>query len=190
MKSMVAAALLLSTPAFAGLSSRPAADESPAGAPMEGLYAGISAGGALIILDFGNTFGYDFEGRLGYSFNPGLQIFLSGAVDGGTIIGSPFRSEIIAAFVQYHLYARPRLGVYARAGIGAALSSTVPTSSGFNGSAVGLATAGGLGVEIAIGPGLFLTPELFYKNASLSLNNGGGSTTEQVLGLQLALIFY
>ena len=45
-------------------------------------------------------------------------------------------------------------------------------------------------IEVGSGNGLFLTTELFYKNANLSLNNGGGSTTVQVLGLQLALIFY
>ena len=185
MKPLFAAALLLATPAFAaGLASRPAADETTQSAPMEGLYAGAGGGGALIILDGGNGFGYDVEGRLGYSFNPGLQLYLSGAIDGATILGASFRSEIIAAFVQYHLYARPGLGVYARAGIGVALSSS------FVQSAVGLATSGGLGVEIGLGNGLFLTPELFYKNANLSLNNGGGSTTMQVLGLQLALIFY
>lgn len=184
MRLLFAAALLVATPSFAGLSSRPAADETTSAAPMEGLYTGIGAGGALIILDAGNGFGYDVEGRLGYSFNPGLQIYLSGAIDGATINTAPFRSEIIAAFVQYHLYARPRLGVYARAGVGVALSSS------FGQSAVGLATAGGLGVEIGLGNGLFLTPELFYKNANLSLNNGGGSTTEQLVGLQLALTFY
>ena len=164
MKLLFAAALLLASPSFAGLASRPATDETTRDAPMEGLYAGAGGGGALIILDGGNGFGYDVEGRLGYSFNPGLQLYLSGAIDGATITGTAFRSEIIAAFVQYHLYARPRIGVYVRAGIGAALSGTVPTSSGFNGSAVGLATAGGLGVEIGLGHGLFLTPELFYKN--------------------------
>jgi len=185
MRTLFAALLLAAAPSFAaGLASRPAEDFSPR-SPMEGIYAAIAGGGALIILDNGNAFGYDAEARLGWSFNPGLQIYLSGAVDGATINLLSFRSEIIAAFVQYHLYSRPSVGVYARAGIGAALSSSIGA-----GNAVGLAESGGLGVEIGISPGIFIAPELFYKNASLSLSNGGGTTGEQVLGLQLALIYY
>jgi hypothetical protein len=55
---------------------------------------------------------------------------------------------------------------------------------------VGLGEAGGLGVEIGLAPWLFLTPELFYKNINLSISNGGGSTVEQVVGLQLSITFY
>ena len=185
MRTLFAALLLTAAPSLAaGLASRPADDYDRPNS-MEGIYAAIGAGGALIIIDSGNAFGYDAEARLGYSFNPGLQVYLSGAVDGATISGFSFRSEVIAAFVQYHLYSRPSVGVYARAGIGAALSGSFGTSN-----AVGLAESGGLGVEIAISPGIFVAPELFYKNANLSFSNGAGSTAEQVLGLQLALIYY
>jgi hypothetical protein len=183
MRSIFAAIFLFAAPSFASLASRPV-DESAGSTPMEGIYAGLAGGGALIIIDRGNALGYDVEGRLGYSFNPGLQLYLSGSADGATILGSPFRSEIVAVFVQYHLYARPTVGVYARAGIGVALSSS------FVQSAVGLAASGGLGLEIGFAPHLFLAPEVFYKNANLSLSNGGGSVAEQVVGLQLGLIFY
>ena len=185
MRTLFVAVLLLSAPSFAArLASRPADDYEDRSTPMQGLYAAIGGGGALVILDEGNAFGYDAEARLGYSFNPGLQIYLGGSVDGATINGSSFRSEMIAAFVQYHLYRNRSVGVYARAGIGIGLSS-----SRFD-SAVGLAEGGGLGVEIALSPGLFIAPELFYKSASLSVSNGLGTYGEQVVGLQLALIYY
>jgi hypothetical protein len=179
------AALLVATPSLAArLASRPADDSWDESKPMEGIYAAIAGGGGLVILNEGNGLGYDAEARLGYSFNPGLQIYLSGAVDGATIIGSSFRAETIAAFLQYHLYRGRSVGVYARAGIGVALSSS------FVQSAVGLAEGGGLGVEIGLSPNVFIAPELFYKTSQLSLSNGAGSDTMQAVGLQLALIYY
>ena len=185
MRKLFVAVLLLSAPSFAArLSSRPADDSDDRSIPMQGLYAAIGGGGALVILDSGNAFGYDAEVRLGYSFNPGLQIYLGGSVDGATINGLSFRSEMIGAFVQYHLYSNRNVGVYARAGIGIGLSSSILDS------ALGLAEGGGLGVEIALSPGLFIAPELFYKSSNLSVSNGQGSYTEQAVGLQLALIYY
>src|SRR5436190_1226163 len=106
------AVLLVAAPSFAGLASRSASDDETRSAPMQGLYAGIGGGGALVINDAGNAFGYDVEARLGYSFNPGLQLYLSGSVDGATIVDTSFRTELVGVCVQYHLYARPGLGVY------------------------------------------------------------------------------
>jgi hypothetical protein len=184
MHKLLLALTLISAPSFAQrLASRPA-DDSGTSTPMQGIYAAIGGGGGLVVLDEGNALGYDVEGRLGWSFNPGLQIYLSGAVDGATINGATFRSEIIAAFVQYHLYRGPSVGVYARAGIGVGISSS------FVNSAVGLAEGGGLGIEIALSPGLFIAPEIFYKTSQLSISNGGGTDTEQAVGLQLAVIYY
>ncbi|MCA1826270.1 MAG: hypothetical protein ABR567_20285 [Myxococcales bacterium] len=185
MRELFVPFLLISAPSFAArLASSPAGDYDNASTPMQGLYAAIGGGGGLVVLDEGNALGYDVEGRLGYSFNPGLQLYLAGSVDGATITGTSFRSEMIAAFVQYHLYWGRSVGVYARAGIGVALSSS------FVSSAVGLAEGGGLGVEIALSPGLFIAPELFYKTSQLSVSNGGGTDNEQVVGLQLAVIYY
>jgi hypothetical protein len=189
MRKLALALLVCAGPSFAArLASRPADDlEQPETSRMEGLYAALGGGGALLIVGDSNAFGYDAELRLGYSFNPGLQIYLSGSVDGASINtgSSPsFRGEIIAAYVQYHLYSSPKVGVYGRAGIGVGISGSFGTSN-----AVGLAEGGGLGVEIRVAPGLFLTPELFYKTANLGVSGAGG-TTEQVVGLQLALIYY
>lgn len=185
MGKLFVALVLISAPSFAQrLASRPADDSIGSTTPMQGLYAAIGGGGSLVILDSGNAFGYEGEARLGYSFNPGLQIYLGGTVDGATISGSAFRYEVIAAYVQYHLYSNRSVGVYARAGIGVGISSSILDS------ALGLAEGGGLGVEIALSPTLFLAPELFYRTANLSISNGGGSYTAQSVGLQLALIYY
>src|SRR5260370_42020516 len=96
-------------------------------------------------------------------------------------VGNSFRSEIVAVFVQYHLYARRSVGVYARDGIGVALSSSYAQS------AVGLAASGGLGIEIGFSPHLFVAPALFYNNANLSLANGGGTGREPEVASPLRL---
>jgi hypothetical protein len=190
MRKLALALLVCVGPSFgAGLASRPADDTAQAeSSKLEGFYAALGGGGALVIVSDSNGFGYDAELRLGYSFNPGLQIFLSAALDGATVkvagADFAFRSELFAAFVQYHFFHSGNVGVYGRAGIGVGLSGSFGPSN-----AVGLAEAGGLGVEIRLAPGLFLAPELFYKTANLSIS-GAGSTTEQVVGLQLALIYY
>ena len=183
MRAIFVAVILFAAPAFASLASRSASDDETRSAPMQGFYAGIGGGGVLVILDSGNGFGYDVEARIGYSFNPGLQLYLSGSLDSATVTGATYRSELIGVVVQYHLFARPGLGVYGRAGVGLALSSYIN-------DAVGLSGLGGIGVEIGLSPGLFLTPELFYKNENLSYSNGGGTYGVSVIGLQLALIYY
>jgi hypothetical protein len=151
---------------------------------LEGLYAAIGGGGNLLIIPGDNAFGYDAELRVGYSFNPVLQIYLSGSVDGARLSGRTFRSGQIVAFVQYHLLVRPAVMVYGRGGIGVGLSRDVAPDA----TAAGLAEAGGLGVEIRVAPNLFLGPELFYRNASL----GAQGIDQQVhtVGLQLALVYY
>ena len=101
-------------------------------------------------------------------------------------LGYPFRSELIAVFVQYHLYSKPSVGVFARAGIRRRAEQLV-----LHGQRGRARRGGGLGVEIGLSHGHFLTPELFYKDISLSPSNGSGhGTGEQVVGLQLSLTFY
>lgn len=186
MKGIVIAAALCctATPALAqGIASQPSGDGQPSS--MQGIYAAVGGGGALLIVGNSNAFGYDAEARLGYSFNPGLQIYLSGSLDGASIAGIPFRSEMYMAFVQYHLYASGPVRVFGRAGIGVARSGSFDP----NNTGVGLAEAGGLGLEIRLAPALFIAPELFYKNAALSVS-GAGTYGENVIGLQIALIYY
>ena len=113
-----------------------------------------------------------------------LQLYLSGSVDGGTFSTGHFRSEQVLAFVQYHLLVKPAGMVYGRAGIGVGLSNDVTPGA----TAAGLAAGGGLGVEIAVAPNLFLAPELFYRNANLSAR--GVSERLQTIGLELSLVYY
>jgi len=105
-------------------------------------------------------------------------------VDGGSRSGSAFRTEQMAAFLQYHLVVRPAAMVYARAGIGVGLSRDVVPDR----TAAGLAAAGGVGIEFRFLPNLFLAPELYYRNTDLSVS--GTSMRVQSVGLQLGLIYY
>ena len=74
-----AAALLLSaSPAFAAASGS-IYDQD--GNSLEGIYAAVAGGGQLMITEGDNAFGYDAEGRVGYSFNPALQIYLAASLD-------------------------------------------------------------------------------------------------------------
>jgi hypothetical protein len=183
--ALFAAVLLAAAPALsAGFASGPADEWNPQQSSLEGLYAAIGGGGNLLIVLGDNTFGYDAEARLGYSFNPMMQIYLSGSIEGGSLSTGSFRWEEIAAFLQYHLLVRPAVMVYARAGIGVGISGDVSPGA----TAAGLAAGGGLGVEIRVAPNLFLAPELFYRNANLSAR--GVSEQIQSIGLQLSLVYY
>lgn len=179
----LALALLFSTPAFAGeFASRPTGDEQSNA--MEGLYA-AAGGGAQFFISRDNGFGYDLEGKLGYSFGAPLQIFLSGAYDSATINGAVEKTIQVAAFLQYHLITRGRVMPYTRAGIGVCLvPDFAPGQTG-----VGLAAAGGLGLEIQLNPSFFVAPEFFYRRATVSAS-GQPSGDVQIVGLQLSLIYY
>ncbi|HUJ25195.1 MAG TPA: outer membrane beta-barrel protein [Myxococcales bacterium] len=191
--ALVGVALLLaSSPAFAQrLASRPYSEASSDN--LEGIYAGIAGGGELMISDGNNGVGFSVEGRLGYSFNPALQVYLSGAFDDasyGTPLGDvTFKAEQVAVYLQYHLLVKPAAMVFARVGIGVGLSSNfVQDTAGNSYTGVGLAQAGGLGVEIRVAPGLFIAPELFYRGAELSAQ--GFSSSYQSIGLQVGLVYY
>jgi hypothetical protein len=151
---------------------------------LEGLYAAIGGGGSVLIVPGDNTFGYNAELRLGYSFNPMLQVYLSGNVDGGTFSTGSFRAGEILAFVQYHLLVKTAMMLYGRAGIGVGLSRDVAPDA----TAAGFAAGAGLGVEIAVAPNLFLAPEVFYRNTNLSAR--GVSERLQTIGLELSLVYY
>ena len=187
------ALLLVSTPAFAvGLGSSPY-EETESHPPLQGIYAALGGGGALLLSDYGNGFGYDGEARLGYSFNPSIQVYLSGAYDGATIQNRSLHDLQISVVVQYHLYVSNSVGVYGRGGIGLGIGPVPAPFGGSDLSGLGLAGSGGLGLEFKLSPGLYLGPELFYRHVGLSGNvNGGGSAVLnlETIGLQLNLIYY
>jgi hypothetical protein len=163
---------------------------------LEGVYLAAGGGGGLLIAG-DHSSAYDVEARLGYSFSPGTQIYLTGALDGGTLpsqffagVNRAFRSMQVAAFIQYHLYAAPRAPVmaYARGGIGVAFGGPMPDlQADTNG--VGLAFAGGLGLEIRLAKDFFLAPEFYYRNATLTATASSGVAV-QVIGLQLSAVYY
>ncbi|HET7786669.1 MAG TPA: hypothetical protein VFL36_11920 [Myxococcales bacterium] len=174
---LLCAALLAATPALAA---------GPADEPgnLNGIYGALGGGGALLVLSGDDTLGYDAEARLGYSFSPMVQIYLSAALDGGSFSGNSFKAYQLDAFVQYHFVVRPAFMVYARGGAGVGLSGDVVTTT----TAAGFAFAAGLGTEIRLAPDVFIAPELFYRNAELSTN--AIEVRFQVVGLQLALVYY
>jgi hypothetical protein len=161
---------------------------------LEGIYLGFGGGGQLMIADGTNALGWGIEGRIGYSFGVPFSVYLSGSYDASTFntfntfsgfgIGT-LHTEMVAMFLQYHLYARPQAMVYLRGGVGLGMSPDVSVDGSL---AVGLAGQGGFGVEIRLAPGFYLSPELYYKNMYLS--GGGGSLGIESLGLQVSLIFY
>jgi hypothetical protein len=178
-----AALLVASAPAFsAGLASRPAEESQQSS--LQGLYAALGGGGEWVFVPGDNAFGYGGEVRVGYSFNPMLQIYLSGAVDVATFSGVTLRTEQIVAFAQYHLLVTPAVMVYARGGVGVGLSGDVVPGT----TAAGLAAAGGTGMEIRVAPNLYLAPEVFYRTANLSTN--GVDMRIQSVGLQLSVVYY
>src|ERR1043166_4100714 len=164
MKYFLAIALALASgSAFAQrLASRPY--NSDATVELEGIYAGIGGGGQLMIFEGDTGFGYDVEARLGYSFGAQFQLYLCGALDSAKFNGGSFTAEQIAVCAQYHFVVKPAVMVYGRAGIGVSLSSDF-----LQGTGAGLMESGGIGVEIRMGPSLFLAPEVFYKNQSFSV---------------------
>jgi hypothetical protein len=176
-------ALVLCVALFAATSAM-AAGSTDETSSLQGIYGALGGGGALLVLPGDDTFGYDAEARLGYSFSPMLQIYLSGALDGGSLSGSSFKAYQLDAFVQYHFVVRPAFMVYARGGAGVGLSGDVVTTA----TAAGFAFAAGVGTEIRLAPDVFIAPELFYRNAELSANAIG--VRFQVVGLQLALVYY
>ncbi len=186
MRTLFAAMLLLAAPSFAaGLSSRPYSDENQGTGSLEGIYAGVGGGGEFLAFAGNAYFGYGLEAKLGYSFSPQYQIYLSGAFDDAASGDGPtFNAEQIAVFLQYHLLVRPAVMIFARGGVGLGLSGKVIDGS----TAAGFAEAGGLGVEIRLTQGLYLAPEFYYRGSQLSTQ--GVSQAYQVIGLQLSIIYY
>ena len=183
-KALCAAVLLASLSASAArLQSRRADQADEEDSSLEGLYAGLGGGAGLSIIPGENNFGWDGEARLGYSFGRQLNLYLSAAVDGAkSKSGVSYKVEQFSIVLQYHLVVRPRAMVYVRGGVGVGLSTDF-TADGS--SAAGLAGVGGIGVEIRLSPEFFLSPELFYRDATLN-----GNTAVQVVGLQLSLVYY
>ena len=184
MRRLLAAIALSLVPACAtGLASRPASLYSDRSASLEGVSVGAAGGPILSIIPGESNLGYTAEGKLGYSFGPPLAVYLSGGFDSANAnVGGRYRVGQVAAFLQHHLVVQRGVNVFARGGIGVGFSKDFTVDHSM---AAGLAEAGGLGMEIAMSPGLYLVPELFYRNANLN-----GAVNVQSIGLQLGIAYY
>src|SRR5438270_10162249 len=82
-----ALALLLAAPTLAQrYPSRSSDDFSSDSSNLEGIYAAAGGGGQLMIFGGDNAFGYDAEARIGYSFNPAMQLYVGGSLDGARFV--------------------------------------------------------------------------------------------------------
>jgi hypothetical protein len=178
MLRVLLAALLAAAPAVAQ------SEEWDPQSSLRGLYAAIGGGGSWMFVPGDDDIGYDVELRLGYSFSPALQAYVSGALDGAAFSGATFRSEQIAAFIQYHFLVRQAWMLYGRLGIGVGLSGDLAPDA----TATGFAEAAGFGVEIRIAPNLLLAPEVLYRNTKLSVDQTDRRV--QTVALQLNLVYY
>lgn len=161
------------------------------GLSLRGFYGGIAAGAQVMYFGWASGPGYDFEARAGYSFGPEWQLYLSGVFDGSQFGTTPaasvntqfVTSAQIAVFLQHHFVVRPAVMVYARGGLGVAISSSYAPADGF-----GFGGAGGVGVEIRLGKRVFFAPELLFRLSSLSAQ--GYSDSYHLFGIQLGLVYY
>ena len=153
-----------------------------------GPYLAVGGGGILQILpgvtgNEASTFGYDLEGRVGASFNPRLQVYLSANYDvasHGTLLGSVrvFNSNFMVN-INHAFYVDNDFGVYARLGIGLGVTDRGSVTQ------KGLGEVFALGFDIHVTDQVSLTPEVFYRRTNESTNSRVDS-----VGLQLNLVYY
>ena len=147
------------------------ADRDPDGGyPNRGFYGAIGGGAGIALPSNGdNAFAFLGELRLGFSLNRRFQIFLSADSGGSSSVptvtgGDSFRltSNFLAA-LRYFLYTDETIGLYLRGGLGVGLVSGDRIVSSPGANTLGLAEAGGLGVEIRLDKHWSITPEGFYR---------------------------
>ena len=192
---LAAAPALAGAPAFAGTPPQPDEAKDPS-RPLRGVFAALGGGGGLLVSGVSAGFALDGEARLGYSFTPRLQIYLSGAYDSESGDTNAQHALQLSVDVQYHFSLSNPVDAYVRGGFGLGSGQTEHVNGGrFSGS--GPAGNAGIGLEFRVSPVLHLGPELFYRHAWLSgeISFSHEQPVSQtfnydVFGLQLDLIYY
>lgn len=187
--SVMIATLLFAAAAQAAGGTSPVPQPSPETSPLVGVYAAFGVGPIDLSQARGTAgnLGSSIEGRIGYSFKPAVELYLSVSRDSTSISDWTVSVWDMLACLQVHLLVGSKAMLYVRGGLGLGISGNLqgPLSSAVGG---GLAELAGLGVEIRLTPRIALGPELFYKNAELS--TGGSSDQIHLFGVQLALAYY
>lgn len=175
-----------------GLASSSEPDGQGPRVDHRGLYAAVGGGGILQLIPSvsgpdANTFGYDFEARLGYSFNTSFQLYVSANYDaashnfGGVGSAVTLTNNNFMLNLQNAFYADRQFAVYGRIGLGLGI---VGADDGTP-SQKGLGEIFGIGVDIRLTNSVSLTPEVFYRRSDESSDQRVDS-----LGLQLNLVYY
>jgi len=143
-------------------------------------------------------FGFDSEGRLGYSLDPRLQIFVS--ANYGTTwnqVGDPAQSSVRAFDSllcfngQAAFLAERTFFLYGRGGLGLGMMGGATTAPGsFVNTTMGLAGVIGIGSAIHMSPGWSMGPEIFYRLVQQRLPRGASSTFANIVGVQINLAHY
>jgi len=167
--------------------------EQPRVQDRTGLLAGIGGGGGIDILESADAKpGYAAEARLGYGFTPAMQLYLSAAFDSANHDNfGTLRNYQVTVQIQHYLVARRAVGAFVHAGIGLAIADPQPQQGllpGTSATGYGLATSGGVGMDIRIANDLYLAPELFYRRANVNAQGSGANL--DAIGLMLSLIYY
>lgn len=178
--------------AAAGAGPRAGAQRSPDAAVPAGIYLGFDVGPINFIRTSGPSdpemsIGEDFEGRIGYSFERGAELYLSVARDAKSELGLTRSVWQLAGCAQVHFLVGRRAMLYLRGGLGFAISDNLDTPRSTQIGA-GLGEVVGLGVEVRLTPEVSLGLEPFYRHAQLT--NGGLDTGIHVVGVQLAIAYY
>ena len=177
-------------PARAGIASEPVGENPTSRLERRGLYLGLGGGAGLqLATGLDARFGYEGEAKLGFSFNRGLQLYLSGAVHNASYSQNTVDFQQQAILITFHLHRflfldRSGVGVFYDAGIGVGIAS--PGFSG--GTGLGLGYAAGIGVEIPLSPYISLVPEFYYRGINTSESSQSGRI--DMIGIQLGLVYY
>jgi hypothetical protein len=115
-----------------------------------------------------NALGWLGEARVGFSLTRSFQIFVSYDTGGASQPAGFLQASNVLAALRWFVWHDESIGVYFRGGLGIGWVSypDYPKLSGA--PTLGLAEAGGLGMEFRLDKNWSLTPEVFYRRTNES----------------------